>query len=76
MPGLSTATRWAFGTVDVAGYDRDRPIPAGVLLEHVDRSHGTGSHVELSARRLEAGDHASAIALELGVRAASYFEED
>jgi hypothetical protein len=69
------SVRWAFGTVDVYGFDRETPLVAAVLTENVDRCTGTGSSVELSARRIETGDHEAALALELGVRARSWFDD-
>jgi hypothetical protein len=61
--------RWAFGTVDVYGFDRPTPLLAGVLMWS-----GRGSTEEFLVRRVEQGDHDAALAIELGARARSWME--
>ena len=72
MATYSDSIRWSFGTVDIYGFTRTTPLVAGVLMEEEARSTGTGSRFELSARRIESGDHEAALAIELGMRARSW----
>lgn len=68
---LSPTTRWAFGTVDIYGFERvSGVLPAGVLMEGPDRG------AEFYVRRIETGDHEAALALELGLRARSWLDPE
>jgi len=69
LTGLDCDIRYAFGIVDLGGFERSTPLLAGVSIEPGFRKG------ELYARRIEAGDHQSADVLELGARAVSYIDE-
>lgn len=65
---LKAEHRWAFGTVDIYGFERETPLVAGIVTERDWRG-------EVSVRRIEADAHAAALGIELGARANSYLED-
>lgn len=61
--------RIALGTIDLGGFERIHPLPAGVLVYEGVRP------TELVAHRIEGGDHEAGLVIELGPRAYSWLDQ-